>query len=204
MIWLRRMTAILLGVALIPTLFASLVLLRLNSTFLSPSYYPDRLARSDVYRFVMVDVLTSAIDEARQPNPGDFGGGFDANPIAAYAPSTPQIVGAVNSALPPEDLEELVAPTALRIGEYVAAERADLAITVQPGESVKAVARELGKLVGQASEYDLFLDQELEPRIREGVGEALAADGDVSRRSATCSGPPRTPRTDWPREAGAS
>ena len=190
MIWLRRTTAVLLGAALIPTLFASLVLLQLNTTFLSPSYYPDRLARSDVYRFVMVDVLTSAIDEVRQPSPGDFGGGFDASPIAAYAPSTPQIVDAVNSALSPEDLEELVAPAALRIGEYVAAERDDLTITVQAGKSVKAVARELGKLVGQASDYDLFLDQELEPRIREGVGEALAADGNASRRVRHLFGSP--------------
>ena len=52
------------------------------------------------------------------------------------------------------------------------------------------MARELGKLVGQASEYDLFLDQELEPRIREGVGEALAADGNASRRVRHLFGSP--------------
>ncbi len=186
MIWLRRIISVPLGIALLMSLFASLMVLRLNDTFLNPDFYPDQLRRADVYRFVMVDVLTSALDEARALDPKKLGAGFDENPVAVYGPATPRIVGAVNRALPPEDLEELVAPVALQIGEYVAAERDDL----QAGEHVKAMASELKELMRGAGAYDLLLDQDVETRIREAVSEALTADENMSRRIRYLFGSP--------------
>ncbi len=186
MIWVRRIFGVPLGIALLLLLFASLILLRLNDTFLNADFYPERLERADVYQFVMVDVLTLVMDEARKLDPKEFGAGFDGNPIAVYGPATPRIVAAVNRAMTPEDLEELVAPVTLRFGEYAAAERDDLIVTVQVGQHVRAMARELKSLMRDAGTYDLLLDQQVEPRIR----EALATDESVARLSRYLFGSP--------------
>ena len=77
MIWVRRIFGVPLGIALLLLLFASLILLRLNDTFLNADFYPERLERADVYQFVMVDVLTLVMDEARKLDPKEFGAGFD-------------------------------------------------------------------------------------------------------------------------------
>ena len=191
MIWIRRTISVLLGIVLLPLLFASLVTLRLNDTFLNSGFYPDLLEKEGVYRFVMVDVLTSALDEARELDPGKLGAGFDESPLVTSGLTTPQIVDAVNRALPPGDLEEMVAPVALRVGEYIGAERGDLTVTVQVGGRAEAMARELKGLMREAGTYGLLLDRELEPRIREAVGEALAANEDVSHWARYLFGSPK-------------
>ena len=109
MIWVLRTISVLLGIALLPLLFASLVLLRLNDTFLNPAFYPDQLEKTDVYRFVMVDVLTTALEEARDLDPEALGIDLNENLLSVYGPATPQLVAAVNRALPPEDLEVVAA-----------------------------------------------------------------------------------------------
>ena len=173
--WLRRTAAVLLGIALAPAVFASLVVLRLDSTFLEPSYYPGLLARSDVYRFVMVDVLESAIDEARRAG---------SNPVDAYAPSTSQVAAAVNRGLPPEDLEAIVAPAVLAVVQYLLAERDDLAIDIQVGDNAKALALELRGLVSETvpGAYDWLLYQEIEPQIERAAQAVMASNSDASRR----------------------
>ena len=71
----------------------------------------------------------------------------------------------------------------MRIGEYVAAERNDLTLTVQERGRVEALVRELKELLSEAGTYDLLLAQQLEPRIREYATEALDADENLSRRA---------------------
>ncbi len=172
MIWVRRTVSVLLGVTLLPTLFAALVLLRLNDTFLNPVFYPDQFREAGVYQFVTVDVLASVIDDARGL---EFGPGE--NPVVMSGLTTPQIVDAANRALPPDRLEEMASPVLLMIGEYIAAERDDFTITILASEHSRAALRESAELLREAEIYALLLERELEPRIR----KALADDESVVR-----------------------
>ena len=95
---MRRIAAIPLGIAFLVALPVFLVFLRLNGTFLNPAFYPDQLEKADIYRFVMADALKSALDEARQLQPEEFGIDFRENALTASGHSTPQMTGAVQEA----------------------------------------------------------------------------------------------------------
>ncbi len=120
----------------------------------------------------MVDVLAAAVEDTREL---DFGVGE--NPLDLSMLTTLQIVDAANRALPPETLEDLVAPTALQMGEYISAKRDDFTVAVHPGEYAKAMLQELPMLMSDADIYTSLLEQEAKPRIR----EAISADENVSR-----------------------
>ena len=51
MIWVRRTILFLLVITLLPLVFISIVLLRLNDTFLNPAFYPSLLEKTGVSRF---------------------------------------------------------------------------------------------------------------------------------------------------------
>ena len=69
----RLIFVIPLGAAFFLALLIALVVLRLSGTILNPAFYPDRLEKADIYRFAMVDVLESALDEARYLSPEEIG-----------------------------------------------------------------------------------------------------------------------------------
>ena len=169
-----------LGVVFVATLMVSLVLIKLNGTLLEPHYYPDLLKRNDLYRFVMVDVLTTALDEARSLDSGQLGGNFRQNPLVTSGLTARQMTEAVHRGLSPQDLEMLAEPAVLQIAEYATAERDRVMLTVDAGSHVKAVANEVHRLMLESGSYALFIEHELEPRVRQAAGDMLSADENVS------------------------
>ena len=172
---LRYIAAILLGLVLSLSLFVSLANLGLNRTVLKPEFIPEQLVNADVYRFVMIDLLPSAIDDTRMVNPRDYGLRLRANTIDASGLSTQEITDSILRAVSPEDFERTVSPVALGIGEYVTwnEDRVDLSTDV--GTHIKAAVAELRVLMRESGAYGRLLEWEIEPRIREITGEALAA-----------------------------
>ena len=81
MIWLRRILTIPLVLVLLPLLLVALVVLQVSGTFLDPDYYPKLLRESDAYEFLLVDVMTSALEEARELDDEDLPEEFDENPL---------------------------------------------------------------------------------------------------------------------------
>ena len=177
---LRWIAFIPVGIALVAALFVALGYFRLNGGLLNPDYYPEILKKEDVYRFVTVDVLSSALDEARALSPDDFGADFHANPLAASGLTTPRITGAVGRALSPDDLEALVAPAVLQVVEYVAGQRDEVALTIDAAPHVRALVDEIEALMRENDAYNGLLEQEVYPRIRDAVREARAGAGEPS------------------------
>ena len=175
-----RLAIIPLGLAFMAVLFVALAFLRLDGGLLNPDYYPSLLKKTDVYRFVTVDVLSSAVDEARRLEPEEFGGDFHENPLVASGLTTPQITAAVGRALSPQDLERLVAPAVLEIGDYVAARSNEVTLTVDAAGHVRGVVDELERLLRESRAYDGLLEQEVYPRILDSVREARADVEDPS------------------------
>ncbi len=165
------MTALSLAV-----LFAALVLLRLNGTFLEPRFYTDLLQREEVYSFVMTDALASALDEAREVEVV----GFDGNPLVVSGMTTQQLASAVNRALPPERLEEIVAPAILQVGEYSTAERDAVAVIVPFGDVALTIVEEVETLLAESGAYAQLIELEVRPRMRKALLEAMADDPDLA------------------------
>ena len=180
MIWVRWIAAVFMSIVLIPLLLCALALTQLNGTFLKPDFYVDQIQRADVYRFLMVDVLSSALDESRAGGDETFLGAFEEDPLAAYGLTTEQVVGALNRAVPPEKLEEMVAPSILQIGEYVAGERDDVEVTIRVGDHVPAVIEEMERLFAETGVYALIVERELTPSVREATLQALSSNRDAA------------------------
>lgn len=177
---LRWVAFILVGVLFLGALFAALAYARLNSGLLNPGYYPELLKKADVYRFATVDVLSSALDEAHALSSDDFGADFHTNPLTASGLTTAQLTDAVGRALSPDDLEALVAPAVLQVGEYVAEQRDEIAVTVDAAPHIRALVDEIEALMRESGAYDGLLEEEVYPRIREAVREARADAGEPS------------------------
>ncbi|MCY4639448.1 MAG: hypothetical protein OXC94_03800 [Chloroflexi bacterium] len=176
MIWVRRTAAAALAVLLFGVLLSALVLQGVTATFLRAGFYTDQLTDAGAYRFVLDDVLPSAIDEVREEEPDEIGVDLRENPVAVSGLDTPRIAGAVQRALSPGELEDLVAPAVHESVSYATGESDVLTIDPQLGEVVRDIVAELLALMREADVYERLLERELEPRIREAAGEALSPD----------------------------
>ncbi len=179
MIWIRRIVSILLGLVFVVLLLVTLVISQVNQIFLNPDFYPRQLKKADVYNFLLVDVLTSILDDARELEPRDFEVNIDENPLVTSGLTTVQIVDAVNRAFPPEYLESMVELSLDQIGRYITAERDEFTIKIQAGNNVRSMVEEFKHLMAEADIYNLILKQEAEPRIRDVAIKALTEDKDT-------------------------
>ena len=154
--------------------FASLANQGLNRTVLRPEFIPEQLEKAEIYEFVMVDLLESAIDDTRMLNPQDYGLRLRANTVEASGLSTRELSDSINRSTSPEDLERMVHPVALGIGKYITwqGDQADLSMDI--GTHIKAAVVELRILMRESDAYDRLLETEIEPRVRETTGNALA------------------------------
>ena len=180
MVWIRWIAAVLMSIVFLPLLLCALALTQLNGTFLKPGFYVDQIRKADVYRFLMVDALSSALDESREIVPETFPATFEEDPLASYGLTTEQIVAALNRALPPEKLEEMVAPSILQIGEYVTGERDEVAVTIRVGDHLPAVIEEMERLFAEAGIYALIVERDLTPSVREAAAQALSSNQDAA------------------------
>lgn len=160
-------------------MLVTIALVMLNGTLLQPQYYPDLVQRNQVYRFVMVEALTTAIDEARRLDAERFGGTFRENPIITSGLTSQQIAESVRRGLSPQDLERLASPTLLMVGEYVRGDR-DTVVVSMDTEIVHSVTSEIHALMRDEGAYAPLIELEIEPRVREIVSETLSADENVS------------------------
>ena len=180
MINVQRVVAALLGLIFPVVLLVALLGLRLEATFLDPEFYPEQMEKRDVYRFVMVDVLESALAEALAIEPGHFGSAMRDNPLRSTGLDAMQISDAVQRALSPEELQRIASPSVLQVGKYISAEQDTLTVQADAGDSIKKVKDELHNLMRESGGYGQLLEKEVNPRIRENSEEALAESENVS------------------------
>ena len=180
MIFARRIVAVLLGFAFLAVLLVTLLVLRLGQTFLDSEFYPGQLEKRDLSRFVMADVLPSALDDARAIEADELGIDMSGNPLTVSGLTTAQITESVNRALSPRDLQKISAPVVLRVGQYISSERDSVKVRIKAAEHIREVADELHQLMQESGAYGRILEREVEPRIREAAREALGRNEGVS------------------------
>ena len=180
MIWVGRLISIPLGLVLFALLVVTLVLLRVNDTFLDPGFYPSQLAKADIYDFALNDLLASALDEARELDPAEFSDELDENPLSTSGLSTQRIVEAINRAVPPEYVQGLVEQSFDQLGRYITGERDEFEFKLRAGEQVDAMVKEVEALLAEADAYNLLFERAVEPRIEESVDFELPLGVEIS------------------------
>ena len=161
-----------LGLLLLALLLLTLFTLQVNDTFLKPSYYTEQLAEADIYEFVLNDLLTSALTEARDLDASEFkinGETPQENPIVTSGLSTERIVQAINRAVPPEYLQDLVEQSFDQFGGYLTAERDEFELTLRAGEQVAIIVDEVKALLREADAYSLIFNEAVEPAVQDAV-----------------------------------
>lgn len=175
-LWILRIAAVLAGLLFAAALFFGLLAQALGTTLARPAFYPELLERAEVYDFVMTDLVDALVEDSQQLEPADFGEDFQDNPIEASGLTTREIADAVRRALPPEELEAIVAPVVEQTAEYVLGERDEITVTLDLAAHVDAAVRELAALLRDSGAYERLLSDELEPRFGEWADEALPPD----------------------------
>ena len=173
MIILRRLLTIPLGFLLFVLLFVALVVLQVGGTFLDPGFYPKELAKADFYEFLLVEVTTSALDEARELDVEDLPGELSQNPLVALNLSTAEIVTSLNTAIPPEWVQSIVEQLLDELGSYVTGRSDEFEVTIQAGDQVLVMVGELSSLMRRADFYNFMFEDLVNPAIEDVLADEL-------------------------------
>jgi hypothetical protein len=165
MIWLRRFLVLPLGLVFIVLFVLTLVIFRLNETFLGPEFYKDELTKAGIYNFALVDLPTSAIEELRSKAPNFFSETLTENPLDSTGLTTDDIVSSLGKILPPDWVQEQMEQAIDQVGGYITGESDSFEINVTVAERVPATTEEVKRLVRKALLYDLFYDEFVIPEI---------------------------------------
>ncbi len=180
LIWIRRGAAVLLAIVFLVVLATTLVAVATNATIARPGFVSDQLAEADTYRFVVEDLTLALLEDAWELDADEFGLEFEENPLAASGLTPDQVAGAVRRAIPPEDLEALVAPAIEGAMAYVLGKEDEVTIRVDAAPHLDALVRELSALFRETGAYERLLERELTPVFSEWVDDGLPAGGEDS------------------------
>ena len=147
MIWIGRLISIPLGLVFFALLLVTLVFLEVNDTFLDPDFYPEELRKANVYEFVLVDLLTTALDERRVQESRSASEAAEETPLMTSGLSTEEIVSSINRAVPPEWVQGLVEGSFDQVGRYLTGERDQFEVTVRAGDQVRILVDEAKSLM---------------------------------------------------------
>ena len=180
MIWLRRFLTVPLGLVLLLLLFVALVLLQVGDTFLDPGYYTKELKKANFYEFALVDVTTSALNEARRLDASSFHEDLEENPLVTAGLSTEEIVSSLNRAVPPDWVQGLVEQVFDEVGRYLTGDQDEFQVTIEAGDQVVAIVEEIKFLLRKADAYNLLYEELVTPAIEDAVTQELPFGLEIS------------------------
>ena len=174
MIWIRRVLTVPLGMLLLALLMVALTALEIDGTFLDPEFYPRQLSEANIYKFVLVDVTTSALEEGRALTPEELGTTkLDENPLVTLGLTTEEIVASLNRAIPPEWVQSVVEQLIDGIGPYITGRRDEFTVAVRAGDQVVTMVSEIKSLLRRADAYDLLFAELVDPAIEDSLAEKM-------------------------------
>ena len=204
MIWLRRAIAVPVGMLLLPALTALLMFQGVHSTLLSPDFHASELRRAGVYEFALDDLLTVALDEAREIETGPVTasiGGQDRellkeNPLIASGLSSEDIAASVRRVATPEWVQGVVEQWLEQHGRYLTGERDDFDVAIGLDEQSLVLIEEVKLLLRKADAGGLLFEALVEPEMERAAVAYVPFGLDVSAERLTESAR-RVAGPDW-------
>ena len=175
MIQMRRIVAVLLGIIFAGVLALTLLVWVLSNTLTDPAFLARQFEKEEVYRFVLSDLLDSALTDARDLEGGQFGLGTRENPLVASGLTNTEILDTVRKAVSPNDLQDLATPAIQEAARYATAEKDSAVLEVDAEGHLTRLLVEFNGLMLDSGGYQRLVESEVEPRVRESTRE-IAAD----------------------------
>ena len=204
MIWLRRAVAVPVVVLLLPVLLFLLLFQAVHSTLLSPGFHASGLRKADVYEFALGDLLTVALEEAREIETGPVTVSIDGedrvllreNPLVASGLSSEDVAASLRRVAPPEWVQGVVEQWLDQAGGYLTGERDDFVLEIGLREQALILVEEVKLLQRKAGAGDLLFEALVEPEMERAAVADVPFGLDVSAERLTESAR-RVAGPDW-------
>ena len=100
MFWIRRLTAILIGILFGVLLITSILILRVEKTFLNPEFYKHQFEQADLYEFVSTDLVGLGLIELQGKPPIAFTDRISSNPLVDFPVDPDEIASSIEIFFP--------------------------------------------------------------------------------------------------------
>ena len=167
MIQMRRMFAVLLGVIFAGVLALAVLVWELSNTLMDPEFLSNQFEKEGVYRFVLSDLLDSALTDVRDLEGGQLGLGTLENPLVASGLTNTEIRSTVRKSVSPRDLQDLATPAIQESARYATAEKDSAVLAVDAERHLTRLLVGFNNLMLDSGGYQRLVESEVETRVRE-------------------------------------
>jgi len=172
MIWVRRIIALPFIILAFVTFQVGVLAQQTASNLITPSFYLETLADSDVYSFLLTDLPTTALKDLRKAN---------SNPIIDQSGlSDETIVSSINTIVPPDWLQSNVESTVTGVGDYVTGKTDEFTISIPVDERVQAASNQITFVLNESDIYKMVMENQVRPIVSEASKAELPFEVSVS------------------------
>ena len=179
MIWVRRIIALPFIILAFVTFQVGILAQQTASNLISPSFYLETLADSNIYSFLLTDLPTTALKDVRKAN---------SNPIIDQSGlSDETIVTSINTILPPDWLQSNFESTVTGVGDYVTGKTDEFAISIPVDERVQAASDQITFILNESDIYKMVMENQVRPVVSEASKNKLPFDVPVNEEQLMSS-----------------
>ena len=179
MIWVRRIIALPFIILAFVTFQVGILAQQTASNLISPSFYLETLADSNIYSFLLTDLPTTALKDVRKAN---------SNPIIDQSGlSDETIVTSINTILPPDWLQSNFESTVTGVGDYVTGKTDEFAISIPVDERVQAASDQITFILNESDIYKMVMENQVRPVVSEASKNKLPFDVSVNEEQLMSS-----------------
>ena len=172
MIWVRRIIALPFIILAFITFQVGVLAQQTASNLISPSFYLETLADSNVYSFLLTDLPTTALQDVRKAN---------SNPIIEQSGlSDETIVKSINTIVPPDWLQSNFESTVTGVGDYVTGKTDEFTISIPVDERVQAASNQITFVLNESDIYKMVMENQVRPVVSEASKNELPFDVSVN------------------------
>ena len=172
MIWVRRIIALPFIILAFITFQVGVLAQQTASNLISPSFYLETLADSNVYSFLLTDLPTTALQDVRKAN---------SNPIIEQSGlSDETIVSSINTIVPPDWLQSNFESTVTGVGDYVTGKTDEFTISIPVDERVQAASNQITFVLNESDIYKMVMENQVRPVVSEASKNKLPFDVSVN------------------------
>ena len=172
MIWVRRIIALPFIILAFITFQVGVLAQQTASNLISPSFYLETLADSNVYSFLLTDLPITALQDVRKAH---------SNPIIEQSGlSDETIVSSINTIVPPDWLQSNFESTVTGVGDYVTGKTDEFTISIPVDERVQAASNQITFVLNESDIYKMVMENQVRPVVSEASKNELPFDVSVN------------------------
>ena len=172
MIWVRRIIALPFIILAFITFQVGVLAQQTASNLISPSFYLETLADSNVYSFLLTDLPNTALQDVRKAH---------SNPIIEQSGlSDETIVSSINTIVPPDWLQSNFESTVTGVGDYVTGKTDEFTISIPVDERVQAASNQITFVLNESDIYKMVMENQVRPVVSEASKNKLPFDVSVN------------------------